>query len=429
MQVIICSHSDSFYAAVRRRYSRVYHLGEMRLFGLSLIAVAIAAAAEWSQWGGPNRDFRMSTSPKASGWPESGPKQLWSRDLGDGYSSIVTSDNALYTMYRKDSQDVVIALDPSSGETIWQTAIDAPHASGMNVEAGPGPHSTPLIVGDRMFVTTVIAHLVALDLKTGKRLWSNDLWKEYKGNFLDRGYSASPLAYKDTVIVPVGGAGRALMAFRQKDGSVVWSGGDFDNSQSSPILIRAGGRDQLVSFMAKQVMGADPDTGEALWSIGHQTMYDINAATPVWCEDVGVLVVSSAYDGGARGIQVGAAATELWHHKRLRVHHGNMVCSGGVVYGSSGDFGPAPLTAVEAKTGEVLWQDRAFAKAAFVLGGDRLFVVDDDGTVAIATISRQGLKVLAEAQLLQANAWTVPVVSGSRLFVRDRHKIMALALE
>ena len=64
----------------------------------------------------------------------SGPKQLWARDLGDGYSSILVSGNVLYTMYRKGSQDVVIALDPASGKTIWETGIDAPHASGMNVE-------------------------------------------------------------------------------------------------------------------------------------------------------------------------------------------------------------------------------------------------------------------------------------------------------
>ena len=76
-----------------------------------------------------------------------------------------------------------------------------------------------------------------------------------------------------------------------------------------------------------------------------------------------------------------------------------------------------------------LAQDRAFAKANFVLAGDRLFVVDDDGTVAMATISRQGLKVIAETKLLRANAWTVPVVSGPRLLVRDRHKVVALALE
>jgi outer membrane protein assembly factor BamB len=394
-----------------------------------VLAASATAAADWPQWGGPDRNFRLRDHLKASGWPAAGPKQLWTRNLGEGYSSVVMSGDVIYTMYRRDTQDVAIALNPASGETVWETAIDAPHAPGMNIEAGPGPHSTPLIAGDRLFVTTVVGRLVALDRKTGKRLWSHDLWTEYKGTFLERGYASSPMAYKETIIVPVGGAGRALMAFGQKDGSVRWSKGDFDNSYSSPILIRAGGRDQIVSLMSKEVMAVDANTGEFLWSVGHKTMYDINAATPAWCEEAGVLIVSSGYDGGARGIEVGSGARELWHHNRLRVHHGNMVCTGGVVYGSSGDFGPAPLTAVEAKTGKVLWQDRAFAKAAFVLAGDRLFVVDDDGSVAIATISPQGLKVLAEAQLLRANAWTVPVVSGTRLIVRDRHKLMALALE
>jgi outer membrane protein assembly factor BamB len=401
----------------------------MRLLATWLLAAGALAAADWPQWGGPDRNFRLPAESQASGWPAAGPEQLWSRDLGDGYSSIVAADGVLYTMYRKGSQDVVIALDPASGKTVWETAIDAPHASGMNVEAGPGPHSTPLIVGGRIFVTTVMAHLAALDRQTGKRLWTEELWKEHQGNLLDRGYASSPIAYKDTLIVPVGGPGRALMAFRQSDGSVAWSKGDFQNSYSSPILIRAGGRDQVVSFMAKQVMAADPATGEVLWSVGHQTMYDINAATPAWCEKDSVLVVSSGYDGGARGIEVGATGRELWHQNRLRVHHGNMVCTGGVVYGSSGDFGPAPLTALQAKTGELLWQDRAFAKAAFVLAGDKLFVTDDDGTVAIATISPRGLKVLGEEQLLQANSWTVPTISGKRMFVRDRHKILALALE
>ncbi len=122
-------------------------------------------------------------------------------------------------------------------------------------------------------------------------------------------------------------------------------------------------------------------------------------------------------------------AVELWHHKRLRVHHTNMVCANGVIYASSGDFGPAPMTAVDARTGGVLWQNRAFTKASFVLAGDTLFVVDDDGSVAMAAVSRQGLMVIGEAQLLRANSWTVPMLAGSRLFVRDRHRLVAFQLE
>ena len=54
----------------------------------------------WPQWGGPTRDFKAPSGKLASAWPAAGPKALWSRDLGDGYSAIVTDGDALYTMYR-----------------------------------------------------------------------------------------------------------------------------------------------------------------------------------------------------------------------------------------------------------------------------------------------------------------------------------------
>ncbi|MBL8210235.1 MAG: PQQ-like beta-propeller repeat protein [Bryobacterales bacterium] len=384
-----------------------------------------AAAGSWPQFGGPGRDFLVPGKVEGKPWPAGGPRVLWERPLGDGYASFVTSGGPLYTMYRRGSDDVVIALDPASGKTIWETPLAAAHGPGMNVEAGPGPHSTPLLANGRLFVTTVMGRLAALDVKTGKVLWSQELWTKHNGNKLERGYASSPLAYKDTVIVPVGGNGRALMAFRQSDGSPAWSAGDGRNSYSSPISVR----DQIVIFLAKEVIGIDPATRATRWRIPHQTQFDIHAATPTWCEAEGVLVISSGYDGGARGIAITAdGARELWAHKRLRVHHGNMACREGVVYGSSGDFGPAPFTAIDAKTGKVLWQDRAFSKANFILADDQAFVTDDDGSVAVAQVSREGLKVISEAQLLKANSWTVPMVHNGRLFVRDRHKALAIGL-
>jgi outer membrane protein assembly factor BamB len=342
---------------------------------------------------------------------------------------MVMAAKTIYTMYRKANQDVVIAIDSETGKTIWESPINAPHLPGMNVEAGPGPHSTPSVANGLVFVTTVIGHLVALDQETGARRWSHDLWTEYKGNFLERGYASSPLLYKESVIVPVGGPGSALIAFRQGDGTKLWSAGDFHNAYSSPIIVNAGGREQVVSFMAKNVFGVDANSGRVLWDAPHKTQYDINAAPPVWCEESGILVVSSAYDGGARALDLTEGAKELWHHNRLRIHHTNMLCTEGIVYGSSGDFGPAPLTAVEAKTGKVLWQSRAFTKASFLLRGKTLYVTDDDGSVGMASISPQGLTVIGEAQLLRANSWTVPLLDGSRLFVRDRHRLVALQLE
>ena len=54
----------------------------------------------WPQWGGPTRDFKAPAARLAASWPASGPQALWSRDLGDGYSAIVTDGDTLFTMYR-----------------------------------------------------------------------------------------------------------------------------------------------------------------------------------------------------------------------------------------------------------------------------------------------------------------------------------------
>jgi hypothetical protein len=61
---------------------------------------------------------------------------------------------------------------------------------------------------------------------------------------------------------------------------------------------------------------------------------------------------------------------ELWTSSKFRVKHGNILRIGDTIYGGSGDSGPCPLTAVEAKTGKILWQDRQFATAKMVHLGD-----------------------------------------------------------
>ncbi len=133
----------------------------------------------------------------------------------------------LYTMYRRGSDEVTLAAATATGKTIWEYTENAPFRSGMAMENGPGPHATPLVTADAVYTVGILAHLVCLDKKTGKARWSHDLWREFNGTPMDRGYSGSPIAWKNTVIMKVGGAGHALMAFNQKDGKVVWQKQNF----------------------------------------------------------------------------------------------------------------------------------------------------------------------------------------------------------
>jgi outer membrane protein assembly factor BamB len=112
----------------------------------------------------------------------------------------------------------------------------------------------------------------------------------------------------------------------------------------------------------------------------------------------------------------------------MRVHFGNVLRIGNFFYGSSGDFGPSFLTAINARTGQVAWQDRSFAKVSFVAADGKVILLDEDGNLGLVTMSAEGLKILARAQVATATSWTVPTLIGMTLYVRDRVNLSALAM-
>jgi outer membrane protein assembly factor BamB len=398
---------------------------------LLIVNIDTRAQSDWLQWGGPNRNFTTSAKGLATTWPANGPRRLWSRPLGAGHSSIIAGANTLYTMYSEGEQEVVVALAADTGKTIWEYKYDSP-ATGMNYEYGVGPHSTPLLVGDLLFTVGARGQLLALEKKSGKVAWSHDLWKEFGGKKMDRGYACSPLAYKNTIILTLGGPGQTLIAFNQKDGTVAWKNQTLDMSPSSPIIINVDGQDQVIAFLGKVVAGLDPNNGNLLWSHPHVTEWGLNISTPVWGQD-NLLFISSAYSGGSRVLkltQQGGKTTveELWFHRRLRVHHGTAIRIGDYVYASSGDFGPAFFAAVNVKTGEIAYQDRTFPKSNFVLADGKLIILDEDGNLALATATPTELKVISKVSVLKNLAWTAPTLVGTKLYLRDRHTITALDL-
>jgi outer membrane protein assembly factor BamB len=407
------------------------------IFFIAMAAGVAGNLPEWPQFGGPNRNFMVDSKGLADAWPAGGPKKLWMRPLGEGYSEISVDQGTLYTMYRKGEQEVAIAMDAATGKTRWEYAYNASFGN-MAMENGSGPHTTPLILGNRVYTVGILAILNCFDKTTGKLVWSKDLYRDFPGaSRMDRGYSSSPLAYKNSMILTIGGAGHAVIALNPADGHLLWGKNDFGNSPSSPTLIHVAGQDQLVAFLDDGgsaahglIAGLDPNNGALLWTHPHKTSWGLNIALPVWGDD-GILVMSSAYGTGARALKLtreGGKTTvkELWANNRMRVHHTTMVRVGEVIYGSSGDFGPAPLTAIDVGTGEIKWQERAFPKASFVYADGKFFVVDEDGGVSLATFSPAGAKVISKFSLLEHNAWTAPTLVGTKLYVRDRKSIAAL---
>ena len=392
-----------------------------------------AVEESWRVWGGPQRDFLTTSAGlfKAASekWMSNPPKKLWERQLGDGYSAIAVEDRVLYTAYRRDSNDVVTALDASSGKTIWEYAYDAPFQTQSPSEIGSGPYAMPQVVGDRLVTASGSGKIHSLDKKTGRPVWSHDLYKEFGGTRLVWGYSCHALPYKDYLILLAGGRGNAALAFRQSDGAVVWKGLDFTNAHSSPLLIEVDGQQQVVALLASEVIGFSPDNGQLLWRHPHRTDYGLAVSTPVWA-DGNLLFVSTAYNAGSRVLKLARAGNktevrELWHNPRIQSHFGAVIRRGGYVYLSSGQS-VALITAVELQTGRIAWQVRDFVKAQLVYADGRLVILDEDGNLGVGLASPERFQALAKWPILSAVAWSPPTLVGNRLYVRDRKVIMAL---
>ena len=410
----------------------------VELAALVLVAATVQepAPAGWPQWGGPQRNFRVADADMPRTWGDDGPRRLWRRALGEGYSSILADGDLLFTMYRDGDDEVVVALDAATGATRWRHAYHAPllHDGYFDVwlnSAGPGPYSSPLLAGGSVFTIGVNGQFHALDARTGALQWSHNLVELFD---LDdyNAFASSPIAYGENVIQPLGGSAHGVAAFDRRSGAVAWRSPAFDLGPGSPLLIDVDGHTQLVVLGQQEVVGLDPRDGRRLWSHPHENELGLNISLPLWGPG-NTLFVSSAYDGGSRLIRLNrggqrTTANEAWYNGRMRVHFGNALRMGNLILGSTGDFGPAFIAALDAETGAEVWRERSFARAHLLDAGGLLVIVDEDGEIALASATSDGLRVHARAELLTANAWTPPTLVGRTLYVRDRRDVVALDL-
>ena len=198
---------------------------------------------QWPRWGGPNGDFTTDGEGIAASWPAAGPRQLWKRVLGEGYSSVAVESGTLYTMYSSGREEIVTALDAVTGKTKWEHKYSTAEGPRMDLSNGQGPHSTPLILGDRVYTIGIRGRMHAFEKTTGRPIWHKELYKDFPGSTeFDRGYAVSPIAYKNTILVKLGGPNHAFVALRPQDGSHVWQKHNFGNAPATPVIATMGGQ-------------------------------------------------------------------------------------------------------------------------------------------------------------------------------------------
>ena len=407
-----------------RRTSSARHIACTALALSTLIAIP-AVAAKWTQFGGPGRDFIVEEAPRIADWGETGPRSIWQRELGPGYSGLVADPTTgrLFTLARDGEDELVVALDPASGKTVWQARYRAPvdGLRGVDMSYGNAPQATPVLHDGRVFTFGFTGMFHALDAATGDILWGKDLGAEFEARIPYFGHASSPLIVEEpegaSVVVIAGGA----LAFEPASGALRWQNRSFDGSYASPILADTRHGRQIIAAVAGEVVGLEPSSGELLWRHAFTNPQRTILATPILVQDD--LLFVSVYFVGSRGLRLAARdrVEVLWEQPDFQVSHFNALRQGTSIYTTY----KKNLLAIDALTGEILSEEKRFGAANLMQAGPHTLLLGERGELVTARLDPSGAQKQQSARILDSRSWTPPTLLGDRLYVRDQAVVVA----
>lgn len=237
-------------------------------------------ADDWPGFRGPSGLALSNDTNLPETWSD-GQNVAWKTPLpGPGSSSpIVAGDRVFVTCYSgygvdrsdpgdpKDLVRSVICVRLADGAILWRQSVPAALPEdpfgGMLADHGYASH-TAATDGERVYVFFGKSGVLAFDLD------GNPLWKQDVGTASQRmqmGSGASLCVYKKLVIVNASIEGEAIFAFDGATGRQVWKtdAKGYDGSYSTPVIVKTGGRDELVVNMPDEIWGLDPNDGGLFW--------------------------------------------------------------------------------------------------------------------------------------------------------------------
>jgi outer membrane protein assembly factor BamB len=396
----------------------------LRLAMAAIVSAATLSAADWPQFLGPSRNGVSDGTPLLESWPSTGPRVVWRRQVGAGFAGPAVAGARVILFHRVAGEEVVESLDARTGATEWRYAYPTTYRDDFGFDEGP--RAVPVVVGGRVYTFGAQGMLSAVDLTTGKKVWSVDTARRFevpKGFF---GQAGSPLVEDGRVLANIGGVdgvrNAGIVAFNADTGSVLWTATDHEASYSSPVTGVFGGRRLALFFTRQALVGLDPSNGrvqfQRTWRSRSQN--SVNAASPVIVGDA--VFVSATYETGATVLRVAGNTLEpLWaNDDTLSNHYATSVYFDGHLYGFHGrqEFGQS-LRAVEFKTGKVKWSEERFLAGTVLLAGNRLVILRESGELVLAAASPEAFRPLARAQILRGAVRAYPALADGYLYARN----------
>jgi len=387
-----------------------------------------ASGQDVAQWRGTNRDGIYNEKGLLKKWPDAGPKLLWHYEgLGDGHTSAAVTSKAIFITGMVNGQGWAYSFD-LNGKLLWKKEYGKEWAESHN-----GVRSTPLVVGDKLYLETGYGQIHCLKTADGTSVWTVDLEKQYGAKNIKWGYTENLMYDGNVLYCTPGGTGASVVALDRNTGKMIWKAKSIDETSAycSPMIVNLKERRVLITFLQTSICGFDVSNGDVLWKFAHTVSPDVHPNTPVYKD--GLLFCTTGYGKGSVMLKLaadGKSVTEVWKHEMLDPKIGGVVLLNGTIYGG-GDRNRF-LFGLDWLTGKELFKikDNNLAPSNIIANDGLLYIYAESGKVSLAEPKADGVNVISSFDVPYGTMthWAHLVIKDKKLYVRHGNSLMVYDL-
>ncbi|MFN2444975.1 MAG: PQQ-binding-like beta-propeller repeat protein [Vicinamibacterales bacterium] len=396
-----------------------------------MVEVEGEGAKYWPRWRGPSGQGVVAGRSYVDRWSSS-ENLKWSVAVpGEGNSSPIVWGDRLFltTAYDRGARLTMLAFRRSDGQKLWETALPVNARESVHAKNGHAS-ATPVTDGERVYASFGGNGLAAFDLD-GRLVWHRTFGPI--NNY--HGAAGSPILYKDRIFLyqdhqPTSAQRGFVAAFDRKDGRTLWQSERAETvGWGTPVVVRVDNHDELIVSGQRRVAAYDPDSGRELWTVRGNTFEVI--PTPVVGH--GFVFCSSGRAGPTFAIKPGGRGDVTQSHVVWSTAKGSPFVPSGIVHGDLlylvNDM-QSILTVYEAASGAFVYQSRLGAatregfSASPVVVGDKLFFTNDEGETFVVQAGRQ-FKLLHTSSLGERTLASPALVDGV-WYWRTASKLVAI---
>jgi outer membrane protein assembly factor BamB len=405
----------------------------LRRIALSLLLALfwsgpIIQADEWPQFRGPSGQGHSAEAGLPIAWSES-QNVVWKTPVpGRGWSSPVVAGGRVWvttSVNEKGASLRVVAFDVASGREAVNVEVFRLRSADLTNPKNSHASPTPIVEGDRVYVHFGAEGTAALST-SGEIVWKARFQYESQ-----HGNGGSPVLYGDLLIFSCDGSDNAfVVALDKRTGKVrwrTWRRDPVDQAYSTPLVIRVGDRDQLVSVGAYRAAAYDPQTGKEIWRVSYADGFS-NVPRPVFGHGL-VYIATGFQQPSLLAVRADGAGDVTKTHIAWTLKRGAPLTPSPLLVGDElfivNDGGIA--SCLDAKTGATHWVQRlggAFS-ASPVFADGRIYFLSEEGMSAVLAPGKEFRK-LAESTLDGAILASM-AVSERSIFIRTNSHLYRLA--